>query len=253
MRDFLLKVFDSNLGGLEINLFDFWHVLYILIILGLTFGGAYLLTKKSEEKGKKVLDILVWLLVISYLSDFFTHEFVYDGLNTDKLPFHICTVLCPIVALTHFNKRLQKFAEPVAVLAIVGPLMYICYPGTALGEISPISYKVVQTFFYHGVLFAYGVLSLTTKKVEFKLKNIWKALVLICLIAVWATLGNFAYAHDDGTPWNWFFLRDAAFGFEFPYPITSLMVISGVFAMCLIIYGIYFATLKVISKIKAKQ
>ena len=131
--------------------------------------------------------------------------------------------------------------------------MYICYPGTALGDISPISYKVIQTFFYHGVLFAYGVLSLTTKKVDFKMKNIWQALVLICIIAVWATIGNFAYAHDDGTPWNWFFLQDAAFGFDFPYPITSLMVISGVFVMCLIIYGIYFATLKVISKIKAKQ
>lgn len=43
MRDFLIKVFGwkGNEGGITIELFSIWHILYILIIAGSIVGGDY--------------------------------------------------------------------------------------------------------------------------------------------------------------------------------------------------------------------
>ena len=80
-------------------------------------------------------------------------------MNVDKLPFHICTLLCPVIAFTQFNKRFACIKEPVAFLSVISPLMYIVYPGSALGTESPFCYEIIQTFVYHGVLLAYCLIA----------------------------------------------------------------------------------------------
>ena len=112
MRELFFKLFsDEPTGcGIVISSFNIWHILYILLIVGGMIGGAFLLKNKTMETKEKVLRFLAYALVISYVSDYFVHDFVYAdfedgkyvaaGLNMDKLPFHICTVMCPIVAFT---------------------------------------------------------------------------------------------------------------------------------------------------------
>ena len=110
MRELFLKLFEQSHfnTGISITPFSLSHIVYLILIAGGIVLGAYLLKNKSVEKKEKVLRVLAAVLVISYVSDFFMHDFVYGGMNMDKLPFHICTVLCPIIAFTQFNKRFQK-------------------------------------------------------------------------------------------------------------------------------------------------
>lgn len=165
-------------------------------------------------------------------------------MNNDKLPFHLCTVLCPIVAFTQFNARFEKIKEPVAILAITGSLMYIVYPGNAIGEISPFCYKILQTFIYHGILFAWGVNTLASGQFKPTVKNWYKTLIGLLIIAVWATLGNLAYNQsyldkiDSAEHHDWLFLTGTSFSFVPPYlmPIAALAAIFGT-AMC--VYGLY--------------
>ena len=206
MRELFFKLFESSHfnSGIQITPFSVAHIVYLVLIFGGIIGGWFLLRGKSVAAKERALRFLAYALVISYLSDFFVHEFVYDGLNTDKLPFHICTVLCPLVAIAQFNRNGRKIMEPVAILSILAPMMYLCFPAS-VGSGEPWCYQAVQTMFYHGVLMAWGILSVALGAVETRIGNTWKSGVLLVCITVWAKLGNLLMEH------NWFFLEEDAF------------------------------------------
>lgn len=257
MRIFLIWLTESRTEPFDISFLSFWHILYIIIIVSATISLGIYLSKKGPEQSEKVLRILAYALVILYLGDFFVQPLFRDGeMNVDKLPFHICTVLCPVVAFTTFNKKFQKIKEPVAFLAIVAPLMYITYPGTAIGDISPFCYEILQTFIYHGVLFCWGFSMLASKTVVPNIRNCYKAWVGIVMIAVWAFIGNFTYGvpynYQDGDPhYDWFFLTGSTFPFV-PEWLMPFAVIAAVFGMVMIIYGIYYGFMSIKAKRAAK-
>lgn len=253
MRDLFFKLFGSGNASTEITLFSIWHILYFVLIVGLSIGGAFILKNKSDKAKKITLSVLAIALVISYLSDFFIQPFYSsDGeMIIDKLPFHICTVLCPFVAFCQFNKKFSCLRETVASLSIVASLMYITYPGSALGGVAPWSYQVVQTFFYHGVLFAWGFLAVATKSVTLNFKNIWQPLVGIGAIALWATLGNSLYS-SEAHHYDWFFLTGSTFPF-IPSWLMPIVVIVAVFGMVALIYTINLVVNTIIKKHRIKK
>lgn len=253
MNEFLKKVFQFE-GGPEITLFSGWHFMYIILTIGLPVALAFILKNKSDKAKNLTLSILAIATVSVYIADFFIMPFARTSgeIDLDKLPFHICTFIGVMIPFAQFraqntNRGGQAFREVVTCLAIVSSLMYITYPGSALGEIGTFSYKVVQTFVFHGLVFSWGFLSLTTKSVTLKFKNIWKQAIGILVVMAWATLGNFSYAD-----YNWFFLKESIFPF-IPDALMPLAVFASVFAMCAIIYSIDLLTKKVIRKIKDKK
>lgn len=207
MRELFFKLFASSYfeTGIKITPFSAAHIVYLLLIFGGIFFAWRLLRNQDAAKKEQALRFLAYALVISYLSDFFVHEFVYDGLNADKLPFHICTVLCPLAAIAQFNRKGDRIREPVAILAVLSTTMYLSYPAS-VGEGEPWCYQAVQTMFYHGALLAWGVLSLALGSVTPNIRNIWKSGVLLTAVTLWAKLGNTLI---DGH--NWFFLEEDAF------------------------------------------
>lgn len=254
VRDLFFKLFEMSHfnTGISVTAFSVSHIVYLLLIAGGIVFGALMLKGKSLDAKEKVLRILAYLLVISYVSDFFVHDFVYGGLNIDKLPFHICTVMCPIVAFTQFNKHFKKFIEPVTMLAIVAPMMYICYPAS-IGSGEPWCYQAVQTMFFHGVELAWGVLNIATGKVTPKLKNCWKSAVLLLLITLWAKLGNITIGN------NWFFLQEDALYIGLVemgvLPMWTLMLINPAvfFIVVLMVYGIYYLIIYLMNKFGKKE
>ncbi|MBQ8319408.1 MAG: YwaF family protein [Clostridia bacterium] len=253
MRDLFFKLFSTSHfnTGISITAFSISHFVYLILIFGGIALGAFFLNKKGEQTREKALRFLAYALVVSYLSDFFVHDFVYGEMNIDKLPFHLCTVMCPVVAFTQFNKRFEKFLEPVTALAIVGPMMYIVYPAS-IGDGEPWCYQAVQTMFFHGVELAWGILNLATGKVRLGLKNVWKSAVLLALITLWAKLGNLILEH------NWFFLEEDAFYIGLVesgvLPKWSLMILTptGVFLIVLAVYGLYYGVKAFCEKRKAR-
>lgn len=239
MRDLFFKLFATSHfnSGIQITPFSISHVVYMLLIFGSILLGWRLLRNKNETAKEQALRFLAYALVISYLSDFFVHEFVYDGLKTDKLPFHICTVLCPLMAIAQFNRNGHRIKEPVVVLSSLAPLMYLCYPAS-IGSGEPWCYQSVQTMFYHGVLLAWGILSIALGAVKPHIRHSWKSGVLLIAITLWAKLGNILMEH------NWFFLEEDAFYIGLVeqglIPKWLLMVVNPVvfFLAVLAVYGI---------------
>lgn len=241
MRNLFFKLFESSHfgSGIQVTPFSVSHIVYLVLIFGGIVGGWLLLRNKNGEEKERALRFLAYALVLSYLSDFFVHEFVYDGLKTDKLPFHICTVLCPLVAIAQFNRNGHKIAEPVAILSILAPMMYLCYPAS-VGTGEPWCYQAVQTMFYHGVLMAWGILTVALGAVKPHIRQVWKSGVLLVGITLWAKLGNILMEH------NWFFLEEDAFYIGLVaggiIPKWSLMIINPLvfFLAVLATYGVIY-------------
>nr|MBQ8890319.1 YwaF family protein [Clostridia bacterium] len=255
MRNFFLWLFEKRATPCEITLFNFWHIFYLVLIVGAIITAGVFLSKKSAEVKMKVLSVLSVALCALYAADFFIMPLYMDTIDVDKLPFHICTVLCPVVAFVQFNKKFERFREPVAFLAVVAPLMYLVYPGAAVGDLSAFCYKVLQTFIYHGTLLCWGYLNIATGIVKPEIKNSYKALIGICMIAVWAMIGNLtygvAYNYGDGDPhFDWFFLTGSTFPFV-PKILMPLCVIVAVFGMVLIIYGLWYLVMNILDKKRA--
>lgn len=259
MYKFLTWLFETRKGPLEIAFLNVFHILFLAIIIGSTIALAFYLNK-HEDKKKPTLRLLAYSLVIIYIADFFIQPFMSSdfSMNIDKLPFHICTVLCPVVAFTEFNKKFDRIKEPVAFLSIVAPLMYLVYPGNAIGDISPFCYKIIQTFIYHGLLFSWGLNTLASKQFVPNIKNCYKSLIGICMIAVWATIGNLSFntsylGNDpDASHYDWFFLTGTTFPFVPPY-LMPIAVIAAVFGMVMIIYGLYYWYMHLYNKHHAKM
>ena len=252
MRALFEKVFSMSFfnTGIMITPFSPAHIVYLVLIFGGTFATWYFFRNKETAAKTRVLRALAYMLVFSYLLDFLFHDFIYGGLNINKLPFHVCTVLCPLVAVAQFNKNGHKIAEPIAILSMLGPLMYLCYPAS-VGSGEPWCYQAVQTMFYHGVQLAWGVLSVALGAIKPDIRRWYQSGILLAGITLWATFGN---ALIPGN--NWFYLQEDAFYIGLVekgvIPQWSLMIINPVVFLAAIvaIYGIIYAVRAIFSKKK---
>ena len=245
MKDFFAWLFSQNNSDLKIGLFDGWHFLYLFIIFGGTLALS-LIGRKYPARQKRLQNLMAYLTVGLYIIDFFIMPLSdsYNGISAYKLPFNICTIMAVLAPIVQFNPKFAKIRQPVVTLSIAASLMWMCYPGTALGGQPPFSYVIFQTFMYHGFLFCWGVLNLAYGDVVYDMRKIWKEFVGILLILVWASFGNTVYDQD----FNWFFIEKSIFPF-LSDEIMPLMVVLSVFGVSLTLYGIYFA-LATISKRK---
>ena len=82
MREFCFKLFRSSFfdTGLEVTAFSVSHIAYLVLIFGGIIAGYFLLRNKPEQTKVKALLVMAYCVVISYLADFFFHDFVYGGM-----------------------------------------------------------------------------------------------------------------------------------------------------------------------------
>ena len=133
------------------------------------------------------------------------------------------------------------------MLAVLSPMMYLCYPAS-VGDGEPWCYQAVQTMFFHGVLMAWGILNVALGIVQPNIKKFWKCGVLLIVITLWAKLGNILMDH------NWFFLEEDAFYIGLVengiIPKWSLMIINPVvfFLAALATYGVIYGIRSIAKK-----
>lgn len=237
MREFVHWLFSENHSDLQIRLFNVWHFVYLFVILGGSVLLALLLRSKSGRAREKVIRLFAWLTVGLYVADFLIMPLSdsYSGISVYKLPFYICTIMAVLVPFAQFNPAFKRLKGPIVTLSIASSLMWMCYPGSALGGQPPFCYLIFQTFMYHGFLFTWGFLNLALGAEKLAWKKIWKELCGILLILVWAAFGNTIY---DGEQ-NWFFIEDSIFPF-LSDEIMPLMVVLCVFGTCVVVYSAYF-------------
>ena len=261
MREFFLKLFEENPATqyTGISLYSLNHILYVVVIFAIVTIVSVIFFKKDTALKEKVINIAAILVLISYLSDFFFHPFFNGGTMADngeiileKFPFHACTVLCPLIMFTRYSKYKNVIKTPIAILSVVVPLMWLLFPGSALDtDKSAFSYEIMQLFIYHGLVFAYGTLSIVLQESKLEIKKCYKEAILVVAISLWATLGNTIYSSSNHK-YNWFFLKDPVFTFV-PDSLNPYVVVVVVYICCLVIYGVYYLVIYLYNKLSRSK
>lgn len=237
MYEWIHWLFSENNSALQIGLFDVWHFLYLFVILGGSALLAVIFRNRTAQAKEKVTRLFAYLTIGLYLADFMIMPLSdsYSGISTYKLPYNICTIMAVLVPFVQFNPKLRAIKTPIVTLSVTSSLMWMCYPGSALGGQPPFCYLIFQTFMYHGFLYCWGFLNMALGGVTLDMKKIWKEFCGILCILVWAAFGNTIY---DGEQ-NWFFIEKSIFPF-LTDEIMPVMVVLSVFGSCLVVYGAYY-------------
>ena len=158
--------------------------------------------------------------------------FAYGGIDIEKLPFHACTATCVLCVQARHNRFLGRFKDQFLLLGLLTNLIYVIYPaGVGWYQIHPLSYRVWQTLLYHGAMTAFGLFSLCFGEVKLEWRKCPRDLAFLCVMTVWALLGNTLYNGLDGRFFNWFFVvRDPFYilpagiaPFVMPVVMTAVM------------------------------
>jgi len=206
MRDIILKIFRTKYTNPIITLFNIYHIMYIIILIGLSIGLYFIYRNKEEKIKKKFIDILANILIFLLLSDYLICCLYENGIMINRLPFHMCTLFGILIPLTRFDKHLIRFQNSIAICSILAGFFYFVYPGTAINK-NAFCYTAIQTIFYHSILMMYGIFTILfeNKKLDFK-KEIVNVIFVVLFVVLWASMGNYLYPGYD-----FFFLEGTTF------------------------------------------
>ena len=213
MYKILNNLLSDKKAGDIFHCFGLWHFFYIALAAA-TFLVIFLSLKKNDKSTKnKVVLTLINISFGLYILDFFLMPFAYGEIDIEKLPFHICTAMCVACFLSSHIDRLKPLRVHFALLGFISNLVYLIYPAGVMWHAThPVSYRVVQTLIFHGIMTVYGLLTLVYNGKELSFKTCYRDLAIISGMTLWALVGNLLYNGEAGEYshfFNWFFvIRD---------------------------------------------
>ena len=260
MYSILSELLSDKKGGATFTCFGSWHLLYIALIFGGILLALVWLSNKSESMKQRAIRRVIHCAFALYILDFFLMPFAYGEIDLEKLPFHICTATCVLCFLSRHNQFFEKFKLQFALLGLIGNLIYVIYPaGVGQFQIHPLSYRVLQTLSFHGLMTAYGVFVLAFDDVKLEWKKSYKELLVIIAMTLWALLGNTLYNGSVGEyshNFNWFFVTQDPFYILpeniAPY-IMPFIMIAVIFIADMLVYVAYFGIKKLVDLYNARR
>jgi len=249
MYEILHNLLKDKTGGVVFKCFDITHILFIVFFVTAAVLLCLYLKDKSMKIRKRVTNTAIGIAFGLYVAELFLMPFAYEQINIDKLPFHVCTTMCVMCFCSRYTVFLGKFRLQFAMLGFLSNLTYLIYPaGMMWLNIHPLSYRVVQTLIFHGVMMVYGLLVLVYESQKFAWNRVYKHVGVVAAMTAWAWIGNALYNHSD-TMYNWFFVVEDPFG-AFPKEISPYIMPFLNFAL---FFGVELLVYGILSKAKSKK
>lgn len=242
MYHFLRQLLSDKKGGEIFTCFGAWHICFIFLFLAIAILSGIYLRHKSADRRKKLIDLFIYAAFGLYVADFFLMPFAYGEIDIEKLPFHVCTSMCVACFLSRRSKRFGKYKLQLAALGFLSNFVYLVYPaGVMWHAVHPLSYRVIQTLSFHGIMMVYGALVLVYERETFAWKKCYRDLGVTAAMTLWALVGNLLY-NSDARVYNWFFVVQDPFNLLpqsiAPY-IMPLLNICVFFAAELLVYFVF--------------
>lgn len=255
MYGILHGILEDKKGGEIFRCFGMWHFVYIAAALALIIVLYLVFRKRSLQSKEQVTGILADVAFGFYVADLFLMPLAYGEIDIEKLPFHICTAMCVMCFLSRHVGFLKRYKIHFALLGLISNFVYLIYPaGVMWHQVHPLSYRVWQTLLFHGIMTAYGLLTLVFDSEGLSIKKCYRDLIVIVSMTAWALLGNTLYNGSAGEYdhfFNWFFVKQDPFGL-FPENVAPFVMpflnIAVFFAAELAVYGLS-AGIKAVLKI----
>ena len=216
MYEVIHDLFADRKGDIIFRCFGVPHLIIIGAFVALIAILIVTLRKKEQKTNDKAMGILIAIPFGLYILDFFCMPFAYEMIDIEKLPFHVCTTMCVMCFLSRRVSFLKKYRIHFALLGFISNLVYLIYPaGLMWYQVSPLTYRVIQTLLFHGTMTAYGCITLLFSEEKIAFKTCHRDLLVLTGMTLWALLGNTLYNGTAGSYsyfHNWFFVVEDPFG-----------------------------------------
>ena len=207
---FLRELLSDKKDGEIFTLFSGWHFFYIALAVVAVAVILYRLRNKEQQTRQRAAKFWIDLAFGLYIADFFLMPLAYGEIDIEKLPFHACTAMCTACFLSYRVKFLEKYRMSFVKLGFLSNLIYLIYPaGVMWHAVRPLTYRVIQTLLFHGIMTVYGALMLAYDRDGNGSTKWGRDLGVIIGMTVWAVLGNYMYNGTSGEYshfFNWFFV-----------------------------------------------
>lgn len=211
MNAFLQDLLADKKGGEIFTCFGAWHFVYIAAAALLIAVLVPVLRKKGRGAKDRAANALIGIAFGLYMLDFFLMPLAYGEIDIEKLPFHACTATCVMCFLSRRVAFLKNLRVHFALLGFISNFVYLVYPaGVMWHAVHPLCYRVVQTLVFHGIMTAYGLITLLFDEYRLSFKKLYKDALVLAGMILWALLGNTAY--NGSRFYNWFFVVEDPFG-----------------------------------------
>ncbi|MCL1935008.1 MAG: TIGR02206 family membrane protein [Defluviitaleaceae bacterium] len=172
---------DRRSTSIGFGSFGFIHFLVVFLLAYIIFLMAVIYKNMSDSQRTKMIkntmNFIVFLEILRHLTFIFIHNWYF---NVAYLPLHLCSLMI-FVALIHTIKPNKTTGEILYSLGMPGFVAAILFPDWTFYPI--INFYPLQAFLIHGVQLAYVVMLLVTREIKPNIKNLWKTVVFILLVA----------------------------------------------------------------------
>ena len=210
MYTFLHSLLADRKGGALFTCFGPWHWVYMVLACAAAAAVLRHMKNKPDEAKEKTARAWINGAFSLYVADFFLMPLAYGEIDIEKLPFHACTAMCVACFLSYRSAFFKKYRSSFVLLGFISNLVYLIYPaGVMWHQVHPLSYRVIQTLVFHGVMCVYGAAALFCEGEALRIKKCGRDLAVLAAMALWALVGNTVY---NGTSegyshfFNWFFV-----------------------------------------------
>lgn len=197
--------YKYNIEGFDSDLFSPMHIVYIILVYLLGFGGSYLLRntkRESVSRGLKILSIIMPVLEVCKI----TWESCYD-INTGQgfnyggiLPLYTCSLfMYALICAAWGRGKLREYC--LSFIATVGLLFgaigVVCCNG--LNYYPFWTFGAFYSLFFHSAMFITGVFLLFSGYKRLEWADCLRAMIPILALAVVAVPFNYIYNHAAGS------------------------------------------------------
>ena len=178
---------------LDNGLFSLYHIIALVITVIYIGVLVFFSRKLSLDKCTKILLIIgiisETIKVVTYVNRNYTlHDSSY--LPKSDLPFHLCSIQIIFMIILNLtkNEKLKRFLYSFMVPScLVGGFMALIIAVWSSRNIPIITF---QYFMYHGAIIAYAIKLLMTDEIEFTIKDMGNAFIMLFSMFFIATYIN---------------------------------------------------------------
>lgn len=168
------------------------HILVLLACIGTIIALAFIFRKKNEKTRKIVLWVLVGVILLFEIVRRIKNiwAMIATGSTSTYEVLHIllprpwCAISCwALIIAAIFRKKYMYNAA--SIMALLCAIIFFAYPGAGFNNVY-MEFENIYSIVTHSLLLVTSISLITLKFTDFKYKGMWKDLVCVAVIFVYA-------------------------------------------------------------------
>jgi len=171
------------------------HILVLLTCIAITVALAFIFRKKSEKARKIVLWSLVGVILLleilrrvkNIIAISITGGATFNDILYILLPRPWCAISCWGLIIAAIFRKKYLF-NTASIMALLCALIFFAYPSAGFNNVYIYEFENLYSIITHSMLLITSISLITLKFTDFKYKDMWKDLICLAVIFVYAIL-----------------------------------------------------------------